>query len=267
MHVARVRRAGAAVLTPGVPQRAQPVRRSRARNIASVPCRCGHSCTVGPGPRSGTPGQAGPGVQLLDRDLLLRSRRRLRPATRRGRHHADGLGQVRRAGDVGHHAARAHGRSAAASSSRCSRDSSATSSGWRRQRASGRRRSAPSPVHGASTSTRSNAPSGSGAVRPSATCTVDRQPVDGPAHQLRAVLGGLDGVQRAALQAGEPAEQRRLAAGPGAQVEPAVPVVVDRHAGQRQRHELAALVLHDGQPLADGVELARCRRCPVRYTP
>jgi hypothetical protein len=31
------------------------VRRSTARNIASVPCRCGHSCTVGPPPSPGIP--------------------------------------------------------------------------------------------------------------------------------------------------------------------------------------------------------------------
>src|SRR5262249_19174694 len=34
----------------------QPVRRSRARNIASVACRCGHSWTVGPAPSSGNAG-------------------------------------------------------------------------------------------------------------------------------------------------------------------------------------------------------------------
>ena len=46
------------------------------------------------------------------------------------------------------------------SSSRCSRVSGGRSAGVRRHRASGRRRSAPRPVHGASTSTRSKSPSG-----------------------------------------------------------------------------------------------------------
>ncbi len=34
-------------------------RRSRLRCMASVPCRCGHSCTAGPAPRSGTPARSG----------------------------------------------------------------------------------------------------------------------------------------------------------------------------------------------------------------
>ena len=47
-----------------------------AKNIASVPCRCGHSCTVGPAPRSGTPGEQRPGVDAASwpGDDLARSR-------------------------------------------------------------------------------------------------------------------------------------------------------------------------------------------------
>ena len=37
-------------------------RRSSAQNIASVPCRCGHSCTVGPAPEVGHPGERRAGV-------------------------------------------------------------------------------------------------------------------------------------------------------------------------------------------------------------
>ena len=177
------------------------------------------------------------------------------PATRRGRHHAHGLRQVRRAGDVGHHAARAH----------------VAQRGGEQLALQPRQlghvlRPAPPPrlgppPQGAQTGARGvDQHPVEGAVGQRRRAAVrdvhrDRQPVDGPAHELRAVLGGFDGVQRAALQADEPAQQRRLAAGPGAEVEPAVPVVADRHAGQRQRHELAALVLHHREPLADGVEL------------
>ena len=255
MHVARVRRAGAAVRTPGGADRpAQRVRRSRARNIASVPCRCGHSCTDGPGPSRARPA-AGPGVELLDRDLLLAGRR-LAPATRRGRHHAHGLRQVRRARDVGDHAARAH----------------VPQRGGEQLALQPRQlghvlRPAPPPrlgppPQGAQTGARGvdqHAVEGAvGQRRLAAVGDVhrDRQPVDGPAHELRAVLGGFDGVQRAALQ-GERARRaartcrraRRTGRASGC------PSSVDRHAGQRQRHELAALVLHHREPLADGVEL------------
>ena len=81
------------------------------------------------------------------------------------------LGARERAHRVDEPAARAAPRAAAAASS--SRWSAASSRRRRaaaiRQRASGRRRSTPSPVHGASSSTRSNAPSRTGRRRPSAT--------------------------------------------------------------------------------------------------
>ncbi len=69
----------------------QARRRRRARNIASVPCRCGHSCTVGPSPRSGTPGSSGRASSCSSSGW----RRSTSPTGH------DGLGQVRRAGDVG----------------------------------------------------------------------------------------------------------------------------------------------------------------------
>ena len=60
-------------------------------------------------------------------------------------------------------------------------------SGSMRQRASGRRRSTPRPEHGASTSTRSNAPGATGSRRPSAATGVTTSPsprrVDGLAHE------------------------------------------------------------------------------------
>ena len=69
---------------------------------------------------------------------------------------------------------------AAASPARSSRACSAVSSGRsvsrRRQRASGRRRSAPRPVHGASTSTRSAEPSGTTPAVASAVSTVTGRP-------------------------------------------------------------------------------------------
>ena len=69
-------------------------RRSRARNIASVPWRCGHSWTVGPSPRSGMAGGSGAGVEQLGR--------RRRPAPPRiGLHDVRPSRAVRRAGRVG----------------------------------------------------------------------------------------------------------------------------------------------------------------------
>ncbi len=68
--------------------------RSAAANIASVPCRCGHNCTYGPGPRSSAGANSAAGVQ-----------RGHRMAPQRIGDHADGLGQVRRTGRVQHHAA------------------------------------------------------------------------------------------------------------------------------------------------------------------
>ncbi len=62
--------------------------------------------------------------------------------------------------------------SAEPSSARCSGTRSATSPGVRRQRDSGRRRSAPSPLHGTSTITRSNASGRQGGRMPSAQTTV-----------------------------------------------------------------------------------------------
>ena len=119
-------------------------------NIASVPWRCGHSWTA--------PGEVG---RLRVGRLGHQRPRRPRGVRRRGSastasHHAGRLGDDGRAGRVEHHAARA-----APSRARCPAAPAAAapgrsrSVGRRRQRLSGRRRSAPRPEHGASTSTRS----------------------------------------------------------------------------------------------------------------
>ena len=111
-----------------------------------MPCRCGHSCTSGPAPRSGTPGSSGARVQHLD-------------ASRARSTSLDddaGLREVRRAGHVGDHPTRPAPRRARRPAARAAARSAGHVLRLRRQRASGRRRSAPSPVHGASTSTRSN---------------------------------------------------------------------------------------------------------------
>ena len=118
-----------------------------------MPCRCGHSCTSGPSPRSGTAPATDDGrdVRPCVEPLEVGAAPRARESTT-----AAGLGQVRRAGDVGDHAAgrtaSRRGEQRALQHRRAGRRPPAT----RRHRASGRRRSAPSPVHGASTSTRSN---------------------------------------------------------------------------------------------------------------
>ena len=136
-------------------------RRSSARNIASVRCRCGQSWTVpGSGPaQSGTSGSSGARV------LEATSSR----APSSAGDHVAGLGEHRRAGGVEDHAARAdrverRGRAAPAGAGPASRGRR----GVRRQRDSGRRRRAPSPVHGASTSTRSKLPGRHGGRVPSA---------------------------------------------------------------------------------------------------
>ena len=75
----------------GAAQTDQAVRRSRARYIASVPCRCGHSWTSGPSPRSGTPGSSGRASTSS-----AAARCRLQHVV----DHRPGLGRVRGAGRV-----------------------------------------------------------------------------------------------------------------------------------------------------------------------
>ncbi len=100
----------------------------------------------------------------------------------------------------------------------------------RRQRDSGRRRKAPSPVHGTSTRTRSK-DSGCSAPEVAAVSGPDlpgvpRNGGEGLADQLGTVRGGFVGQQVGAPLPGEGTEQSGLAAGSGAQIQPALPRVV-----------------------------------------
>ena len=137
-----------------------------------------------------------------------------RAARRLGDRHLR-LDQVRRAGHVGDHA-RPAGPPAAPrpSSSRCSLVSGGRSDGWRRQRDSGRRRSEPSPVHGASTSTRSNAALGQVGIRADRRGRRRRAPSTGRPRTPARPAGPGAGAPRprsawAPRCGGERAEQRR----------------------------------------------------------
>ena len=82
----------------GTPAGYAPGLRSKPRNIASVPWRCGHSCTRRALAEVRHAGQQRTGVELLHVAVLAQH----------GAQHAVGLGEVRRARDVGDHAAGAH---------------------------------------------------------------------------------------------------------------------------------------------------------------
>ena len=123
--------------------------------------------------------------------------------------------------------------SAETSSSRWSALSAARSAGVRRHRASGRRRSAPRPVQGASTSTRSYAPGSSVPDRPPVARphVLDRVRGHRPQRLLdepRAVRLHLVGDDPRTALPRDGREQRGLAAGTGAQVEPALVGTVER---------------------------------------
>ncbi len=81
-------------------------------------------------------------------------------------------------------------------------------------------------------------------VRPSACSTRHRQPAGGLLHQPRPVLGHLDRGQPRAPGRGQRAEQAGLAARTGAQIQPAAVRAVQRRRRERVRHQLGALVLH-----------------------
>ena len=212
-------------------------RRSSAQNIASVPCRCGQSCTVGPSPS------------------------RARPANGRARRSAPGsaastaitprgLGRVRRAGDVGDHAARPGQPRAPRRAARAAvRPVRRTSLGWRRQRASGRRRSAPRPVQGASSSTRSNPPPAPAELPGVADAHVDR-----PRRAVAcATSSARCGRSSLAVDVGAPRGRPRVAAssaalppGPAHRSSQRSSGRRAAHCGQREGAQLAALVLHGG---------------------
>ena len=225
-------------------------------NIASVPCRCGQSWTAparwadSASVASGTSGRAS-----SSRDVGRARPARPRPRRRSPRRRASTW-------------RRAPPRPAAPSRARCR--SSARCSGTsvvevrravRRQRLSGRRRRAPSPEHGASTSTRSKVPS-----RPRRPGAVTRRPRRPPVRaerlgdQPRAVRLALVGQQPRAALVGQRGEQRRLPARPGAQVQPALVRPVDGGPGERQRDQLGARRPGPRPSLADGRDRARGRR-------
>ena len=135
--------------------RADQMRRSSVIDIASVLWRCGHSwARPDPSACGGRPGSA---------SETLREHRRARRAPRSPPPHSRRTSATTpavsaRCGEQVTYATMPPGagrRSRRVSSSPCSCVSSGTSAGDLRQRASGRRRSAPSPVHGASTRMRS----------------------------------------------------------------------------------------------------------------
>ena len=161
-----------------------------------------------------------------------------------------GLRQVRRAGRVEHEPAWAHelaglGRAAR----RCSAVSSGRSSGERRHRASGRRRRAPSPVHGASTRTRSNPPAevqGEGVTRRAPDA--GRGSVAGRCGRARPDAGAArprsaDRRGPRPLRPAAPPCRRARRTGPAS----AMSGPSRGGLGQREGDQLAALVLHPGR--------------------
>ena len=232
--------------------------------MASVPWRCGHSCTWSAAAASSGSRrcrrQHAPGVERVDRPS--------RGGQRLG-HHGARLAEVRRARDVGEHAAGFDARAAPTQQrAAAARPAAARRAGCLRQRASGRRRRAPSPVHGASSRIRSN---GRGATSPrsvpSTAHDLRRDRIDGqrPAHQFGAVPGHLVGDERCAAGSGLRGEQRRLAARAGAQVEPALARRRPAGHGSGQRGQLGALVLHPCPSLADRGQFGRV--APVDTAP
>ena len=188
---------------------------SAAANIASVPCRCGHSCTYGPAPRP-VIGRAGveqrPGV---DRGDGL--------AAQRVGHHADGLRQVRRTRRVQHDAAVAGQRDGRRPAVRvCSFASAGTSPGWRRQRASGR-----APQRAESRARRVDEHPVERAGGQAGLATVDPQHLDVQAarRSARRARRGAASVRRPSrahpTAAAMAASNAVLPPGPAAQVEPA----------------------------------------------
>ena len=146
----------------------------------------------------------------------------------------------------------------------CSGTSASRSVGCRRQRASGRRRSAPRPgagrVHEHPVE-RAGGPRRAGAVAG-----------DHAQHAVGTAERAPDQVRRGAAAARWPAarppagrqrrQQRGLAAGSGAEVQPAQVGPVERRRGQGERDQLRALVLHAGPALGHGR-----RRHPGRRRP
>ena len=142
--------------------------------------------------------------------------RRVGPRLEHGPHDPGGLLEDRGAGGVDDHAAGPHGVEGRGQQRALQRHQGVEVGGLRRQRASGRRRSAPRPVQGASTSTRSKGPGGPG--RAGAVGRDHAQHAVGarPARAAR-VRPGAAAARRASSRPSlgrQGREQRRLAAGP-----------------------------------------------------
>ena len=208
-------------------------------NIASVSWRCGQSCAWVAAGNSRS--RVAMPARTAGVSTAVSSGCRASAAD----DHLAGLGEVRRAGDIGEEPVRGQCPDAASSSSDWSATSSRTSSGRLRQRASGRRRSAPRPVQGASSRIRSKRRR-SVAEPPTVAddhlrCRIEDR--ESPLHQP-----GTGGDQLVRDEGG-PAErrlggeQRRLAAGTGAEVEPALPRPDRSRPRERQGGELRAFVL------------------------
>ena len=190
--------------------------------MASVPCRCGHSWTVGPSPRSGTPANSG--------------RASMRGSCA-GATTVDGLGRVRRAGDVGDDAAgpdqaQRRGEQLALQRGqlgdvvgRCAASGPPGAGAARRGRCTARRAG-----RGRNRRRRGELAGVADAHLDAPSAAVDL------AHQVGPVRAQLVGGRAGrAAAGGERGEQRGLAAGTGAQVEPALVAPVERGGGQGER--------------------------------
>ena len=188
--------------------RGQSRLRNIARNMPSVPCRCGQSWTVGPSPRSGTPGSRRPGIDQLQ-------------AGGTAADHPGRLGEVRRARHVRDHPARPDqpGRRRravrAAGSPAPRRRTAAAASGPPAAGAARRARCRARPA-----CTRSNDAAGSPGSRPSAVCTRTGRPADGLPDQVGAVRGDLHRVHLGAALA-RPARRAAPPCRPGRRPGPA----------------------------------------------
>ena len=191
-------------------------------NIASVPCRCGHSWPWSPRAMSGHLGEQRRDRQHLD----------VVPGGR-GVHDADRLRGVRRAGHVGDHSPDPHRGQRAVQQRRLQLGQRRRRRpAVRRQRTSGRRRSAPRPVHGASSSTRSNEPGAHGGSRPSAASTSTSS---SPASALRtssARCGARSAAVSRTPSGRTAASSPALPPGPGAHVQPGRVRALERAPGR-----------------------------------
>ena len=244
------------------PSRCAPgpqVRRSRARNIASVPCTCGHSCTSGPSPRSSTRPARGD----AHAPRRASSRSTSRPAARSTSSTTSRVSaEVRRARDVGDHAAgpdRVERRAQQLALQRaergqvrraCAASGPPGAGAARRGRCTGRR-----PAPGRTAPARPRPRAGRRPCRDvhglGARATA-RAPARGELGAVRAAASFADEVAAPrcageARRAGRPCRRGRRTGRASGRSSP-----VQRRGGQGERDQLAALVLHPGPAVAHG---------------